>query len=198
MDNLWNFLFFTGYLTKTGQSFHDDEVYVSLRIPNKEVLQIYKSKVTGWFRDEVGQRDLGALYQGMLEGDAAGFQAGLAGLLQDTVSFYDNAEAFYHGFMVGVLGQLKTHIIRSNRESGDGRYDILVRSPDVGQPVVVMELKAAKDYASLQKVAAIGLGQIEKNGYDRELAGEGYKKSIRYGIAFYKKNCKVEKQEIDL
>lgn len=198
MDNLWNFLFFTGYLTKTGQSFHDDEIYVSLRIPNKEVRQIYKTKITGWFRDKVGQRNLGALYHDMLEGDEEEFQAGLAELLQDTISFYDNVEAFYHGFMVGVLGQLKTHIIKSNRESGKGRYDILVRSPDVRQPVVVIELKAAKDYASLQKEAAMGLEQIEKNGYDQELAEEGYKKSIRYGIAFYKKNCKVIKQEIHL
>src|SRR5699024_3850518 len=69
MDNLWNFLFFTGYLTKTGQDFRDDEIYVSLRIPNKEVRQIYKTKITGWFREEIGQKDLNTIYRDMLEGN---------------------------------------------------------------------------------------------------------------------------------
>ena len=198
MDNLWNFLFFTGYLTKTGQDFRDDEIYVSLHIPNKEVRQIYKTKITGWFREEIGQKDLSTVYRDMLEGNETGFQTGLTELLQDTISFYDNAESFYHGFMIGMLGHLRTHIVRSNREAGDGRYDILVRSPDIRQPVILMELKAAKDYTSLQKEAEEGLKQIEKNNYDRELAREGYTKSIRYGISFYKKSCALAKQEVEL
>lgn len=198
MDNLWNFLFFTGYLTKTGQDFRDDEIYVSLRIPNKEVRQIYKAKITGWFREEIEQKDLSTVYRDMLEGNETGFQAGLTELLQDTISFYDNAESFYHGFMIGVLGHLRTHVIKSNREAGNGRYDILVRSADIRQPVILMELKVAKDYTSLQKEAEEGLKQIEKNNYDRELDREGYKKSIRYGISFYKKSCVLVKQEIDL
>ena len=198
MDNLWNFLFFTGYLTKTGQDFRDDEIYVSLRIPNKEVRQIYKTKITGWFREEIGQKDLNTIYRDMLEGNTTGFQTELTELLQETISFYDNAESFYHGFMIGMLGHLRTHIVKSNREAGDGRYDILVRSPDIRQSVILMELKAAKDYTSLQKEAEEGLKQIEKNNYDRELAREGYKKSIRYGISFYKKSCALVKQEIDL
>ena len=198
MDNLWNFLFFTGYLTKTEQHFRNDEIYVNLRIPNKEVRQIYKTKITGWFREEIEQKDLSTVYRDMLEGNETGFQAGLTELLQDTISFYDNAESFYHGFMIGMLGHLRTHIVRSNREAGDGRYDILVRSPDIRQPIILIELKVAKDYTSLQKEAKEGLEQIEKNNYDRELAREGYKKSIRYGISFYKKSCVLVKKEIDL
>ena len=198
MDNLWNFLFFTGYLKYSAQKMQDDEIYVTLSIPNREVRQIYKTKILGWFREEIGQRDLSNLYKDMLEGNAEGFRDGLTELLQDTISFYDNVEAFYHGFMIGILGHLKTHIVKSNRESGDGRYDILVRSLDVRKPIILMELKPAADYAALEKEAREGLAQMEEKSYDREFAREGYQHSIRYGIAFYKKNCQIKKAEINL
>ena len=198
MDNLWNFLFFTGYLKYSEQKMRDDEIYVTLSIPNKEVRQIYKTKILGWFREEIEQKDLSDLFKDMLEGNAEGFQDGLTELLQDTISFYDNVEAFYHGFMIGILGHLNTHIVKSNREGGDGRYDILVRSLDIRKPIILMELKPADDYASLEREAREGLAQIEEKSYDREFAREGYRHSIRYGIAFYKKNCQIKKIEIDL
>lgn len=198
MDNLWNFLFFTGYLTKTGQIFRDDEIYVSLRIPNKEVRQIYKTKITGWFREEIGQKDLSTVYRDMLEGNETGFQVGLTELLQDTISFYDNAESFYHGFMIGMLGHLRTHIVKSNREAGDGRYDISIRSLDITKPIIIMEIKTAAEYKALEYQVNEALKQIQQKEYDREFAQEGYQKSIRYGIAFYKKTCRVKKEEVDL
>lgn len=134
----------------------------------------------------------------MINGNAEGFQKGLTQFLQETISFYDNVEAFYHGFMLGILGRLKTHIIKSNRESGDGRFDILIRSLDLLQPIIIIELKIAESYRLLNAETKDALEQIEKLGYDRDFAQEGYQKSIRYGIAFYKKTCLVKKEEIEL
>ena len=197
-ENLWNFLFFTGYLRSTERRMIDDQLYVTLSIPNKEVCQIYKTKVLGWFKEAVGQKNLSPLYRAILEGNATDFQEKLTGLLQDTISFYDNAEAFYHGFMEGILTNMKSHIVKSNRESGDGRYDVLICSLDVTKPLILMEFKTAKNFPSLEERAQEALEQIAKKEYDREFKNEGYQSSIRYGIAFYKKNCCIKKEEVTL
>ena len=197
-DNLWNFLFFTGYLKNSGLRMIGNQIYLALSIPNIEVCQIYKDKILGWFSDKVERKDLSILYQYILTGDAEGFQTELTGLLQDTISFYDNAEAFYHGFMQGILGHLRNYIVKSNRESGDGRYDMLIRSLDVTKPIVLMEFKTAKNFPSLESRAQEALEQIAEKEYDREFKNEGYQRSIRYGIAFYKKNCCIKKEEVTL
>lgn len=140
---------------------------------------------------------MSTFYQDILSGNAQGFQKGLTQFLQETISFYDNAEAFYHGFILGILSGLKTHIVKSNQESGDGRLDIFIRSLDIQQPLIIIELKTAESYRSLDVKAKEALEQIEKLSYDREFAQEGYQRSIRYGIAFYKK-LSVKKEELNL
>ena len=197
-DNLWNFLFFTGYLKNSGLRMIGNQIYLTLSIPNIEVCQIYKDKILGWFSDKVEQKDLSILYQNILNGNVSGFQTRLTELLQDTISFYDNAEAFYHGFMQGILGHLRNYIVKSNRESGDGRYDVLIRSLDVTKPLILMEFKTAKNFPSLEEWAQKALEQIAEKEYDREFKNEGYQCSIRYGIAFYKKNCCIKKEEVIL
>ena len=197
-DNLWNFLFFTGYLKNSGLRMIGNQIYLALSIPNIEVCQIYKDKILGWFSDKVEQKDLSILYQNILNGNVSGFQTRLTELLQDTISFYDNAEAFYHGFMQGILGHLRNYIVKSNRESGDGRYDMLIRSLDITKPIILMEFKTAKNFPSLESRAQEALEQIAEKEYDREFKNEGYQRSIRYGIAFYKKNCCIKKEEMIL
>ena len=197
-DNLWNFLFFTGYLKNSGLRMIGNQIYLTLSIPNIEVCQIYKDKILGWFSDKVEQKDLSILYQNILNGNVSGFQTRLTELLQDTISFYDNAEAFYHGFMQGILGHLRNYIVKSNRESGDGRYDMLIRSLDITKPIILMEFKTAKNFPSLESRAKEALEQIAEKEYDREFKNEGYQSSIRYGIAFYKKNCCIKKEEVTL
>ena len=197
-DNLWNFLFFTGYLKNSGLRMLGNQIYLTLSIPNIEVCQMYKDKILGWFSDKVEQKDLSLLYQDILNGNVSGFQTRLTELLQDTISFYDNAEAFYHGFMQGILGHLRNYIVKSNRESGDGRYDMLIRSLDITKPIILMEFKTAKNFPSLESRAKEALEQIAEKEYDREFKNEGYQSSIRYGIAFYKKNCCIKKEEVTL
>lgn len=197
-DNLWNFLFFTGYLKKVGQELRNDQIFIHLAIPNTEVGLIYKTKVMEWFRERVELKDFTTLYDALLSGDAEVLQEEITTLLQDTISFHDDREAFYHGFMTGILGRLKNYIVKSNRESGDGRYDIMIRSLRVTKPVIIMELKFSKKYMEMETDSAEALHQIEQKSYDREFKEEGYQKSIRYGIAFYEKNCLIKKEEIDL
>ena len=197
-DNLWNFLFFTGYLKNSGLRMIGNQIYLALSIPNIEVCQIYKDKILGWFSDKVEQKDLSILYQDILTGNAPEFQTGLTELLQDTISFYDNAEAFYYGFMERILENMKSHIVKSNCESKDGRYDTLIRSLDVTKPLILMEFKTAKNFPSLESRAQEALEQIAEKEYDREFKNEGYQRSIRYGIAFYKKNCCIKKEEVTL
>lgn len=118
--------------------------------------------------------------------------------MRESIIFYDNAELFYHGFLIGVLGRLNDFIVDSNRESGDGRYDIKIRSLDVEKPVIILELKVADCFMNMEKCAAATLDQISRMHYGEELIKDGYTSLICYGIAFYKKNCKVLKAEKEL
>ena len=93
---------------------------------------------------------------------------------------------------------MKSHIVKSNRESGDGWYDVLIRSLDVTKPLILMEFKTAKNFPALEERAQEALEQIAEKEYDREFKNEGYQRSIRYGIAFYKKNCCIKKEEVTL
>ncbi|MHA9740579.1 AAA family ATPase [Robinsoniella peoriensis] len=197
-DNLWNFLFFTGYLKKVNEQMLGDERYLTMAIPNTEVKTVYKSKILEWFENKVEEKDLSNLYSALLAGDHEILEKQITILLRESISFYDNAELFYHGFLIGVLGRLNDFIVDSNRESGDGRYDIKIRSLDVEKPVIILELKVADCFMNMEKCAAAALDQISRMHYGEELTKDGYTSLICYGIAFYKKNCKVLKVEKEL
>ena len=197
-DNLWNFLFFTGYLKKVNEQMLGDERYLTMAIPNTEVKTVYKSKILEWFKNKVEEKDLSNLYSALLAGDHEILEKQITILLRESISFYDNAELFYHGFLIGVLGRLNDFIVDSNRESGDGRYDIKIRSLDVEKPVIILELKVADCFMNMEKCAAAALDQISRMHYGEELIMDGYTSLICYGIAFYKKNCKVLKAEKEL
>lgn len=192
-DNLWNFLFFTGYLKMCGRRLIGDTVYVSLAIPNMEVRYIYKNKILDWFDQKIREKDLTPLYHAAIQGDENALQEELTALLRETVSFYDNKEAFYHGFLLGLLELLNDYAASSNRESGDGRYDIMVKCPDVKNPVMLFELKAAETFRAMPEAAEKAVEQIEARRYGEELERDGYEHVICYGVAFYKKNCVVKK-----
>lgn len=197
-DNLWNFLFFTGYLKKINEQMYGDERFLTMAIPNTEVKTVYKSKILEWFENKVEEKDLSNLYSALLAGDQDVLEKQITLLLRESISFYDNAELFYHGFLIGVLGRLNDFIVDSNRESGDGRYDIKIRSLDVEKPVIILELKIADCFMNMERYAVAAIDQITRMHYGEELLMDGYTSLICYGIAFYKKNCKVLKEEIKL
>lgn len=194
-DNLWNFLYFTGYLKKTGLRMEGRTLLVTMKIPNEEVRYIYENTIKSWFRDTVKVQDLSVLYHSILNGDSQGFQAELGKLLTKSISYMDNKEAFYHGFLLGLFENLKEYLISSNRESGNGRYDIMIRSLDVSQAPVILELKISDTFQGMEAKSTAALAQIEDKNYDSWLPGEGYTKVIHGGIAFYKKQCMVKMRE---
>ena len=191
-DNLWNFLFFTGYLKNTGLRMIDDVRYISLAIPNREVRYIYNSTIMSWFKEEVKTKNLTFLYQALLEGDAQAFQKELSALLIHSISYMDGREEFYHGFLLGILENLKDYLVQSNREGGLGRYDIAVRNLDVTKTPVILELKISDTYKGMEAACEAALRQIEDKHYNDWLPEEGYTEVLDYGIAFFKKQCKVK------
>jgi len=194
-DNLWNFLFFTGYLKKVGESVDSrGRKVVEMGIPNREVEIIFYDKIREWFRDSIAEKNLDAFYNAILSGDAETFQSELLKLLEDSISFMDSAENFYHGFMVGLLSNSDRYRVKSNRESGHGRSDLVFYSANgVDFKAVIFELKIAPSVKTLPTACEEALKQIEDNNYAAYWDEEGYDEIIKYGIGFYKKRCRVLK-----
>lgn len=191
-DNLWNFLFFTGYLKKISLRLVGDIRYVGLAIPNREVRYIYNNTIMNWFRDEIKIRNLSPLYQALTQGDAEEFQKELSVLLMSSISYMDGREEFYHGFLLGILENMSDYLVLSNRESGLGRYDIAVRHLDVTKTPIILELKVSDTFKGMEAACDEALMQIEAKHYNDWLPDEGYTKVLDYGIAFFKKQCKVK------
>lgn len=131
------------------------------------------------------------LYVSMFKGDAETFQQKLTKQLQKTISYMDSKETFYHGFLLGLFANLDGYIIKSNREGGDGRYDICIYNLDETIPPVILELKVSDTFKEMEQKSQEALNQIESKRYDANLAEDGYTETIRYGIAFFKKKCRI-------
>lgn len=190
-ENLWNFLYFTGYLTKKEEYFKESAIYLRVRIPNTEVKTIYQTTISGWMRQKIEKQDFRDLYRAMEEGNAEKMRDILGEQLFGTISFFDNAENFYHGFLAGILSQSENYLVKSNRETGDGRSDIIVKSPSLRGRSFVLEVKVSAHIDDLETDAKRALQQIYEKNYMEELRGEGYKRIDCYGIAFYRKDCEV-------
>lgn len=190
-DNLWNFLFFTGYLKKTGERMEDNMRYISMSIPNEEVRYIYKNTVLSWFEQKVRKKDFSQFYNSIIQGNVSEFEETVTQMLREGISFYDTKESYYHGFLMGLLNGMEDYYAYSNREAGDGRYDICLKSMEVKKPVVILELKVAASYTDMENKSQQAIRQIEMKHYEEDLARDGYENVLCYGIAFYKKNCQV-------
>jgi len=187
-DNLWNFMFFTGYLKKVGERMERVKKVMDLSIPNLELYYIYERKIQEWFNDTISEKNLEVFYGAILNGDAETFQAELTKLLSESISYMDSAENFYHGFMAGILSRLKGYRVKSNRESGDGRSDLVMYAMD---RAVIFELKSAKKFNALSTACGEALKQINENDYAAYWIEEGYTNVMKYGVAFYRKRCEV-------
>lgn len=191
-DSLWNFLFFTGYLKQVSRRLEQVTQLVTMAVPNLEIEYIYRNTIVSWFRDEIKARDLTVMYQAMQDGKADVFRRELSKLLLLSISYIDSKEAFYHGFLLGVLGNMTEYLVTSNRESGNGRYDILVRSLDVSRPPVILELKVSDTYKGMEAASDKALDQIKEKKYASWLPAEGYTGVWNYGIAFFRKQCIIK------
>jgi hypothetical protein len=200
IDNLWSVLFTTGYLTTAGEVvLPDSESYAyKLVIPNKEVLEVFVLQIREWF-DRVVANDQASTKKincGFLEGKVEDIEQELTMFLGETISVLDTKarneekEIFYHGILIDILKSKSDWAVRSNRESGDGFADILVKpkNPDAG---IIMELKYAHSFNDLEQACERALEQIKDRRYDQALREDGRNEILAYGIAFYKKRCKV-------
>ena len=191
-DNLWNFLFFTGYLKKLREFQEEENIYIEMTIPNREVRYIYKNTVLHWFEEKTEKKELSPLYESILNGDAGKMAEILSENLMETISFYDYQESYYHGFLAGMLKNIGNYIVVSNREAGNGRPDIVLKYPSIRGKAVIIEIKVAGSWKELEKKCTEALKQIEEKDYEAELRREGYQNIMKYGVAFYKKECMVK------
>ena len=191
-DNLWNFLFFTGYLKKISEHQDGEDILVEMAIPNSEVRYIYKNTVLRWFEEKTKKKELSPLYESILDGDREKMAEILSENLMETISFYDYQESYYHGFLAGMLKNIGNYIVLSNRESGNGRPDIVLKYPSVRGKAVILDIKVARTYQELESKCDEALRQIDEQKYEETLRQEGYSNILKYGIAFYRKECMVK------
>ena len=194
-DNLWNFLFFTGYLKAIRKRFESRTIFLEMEIPNEEVMYIYENTIQDWFQQKTKVLDLSGLYHSILSGDTETAENLLKQQLRESISFMDSAEKFYHGFLLGLLGGLQDYRKKSNLESGNGRYDIILIPYDEQQPAVILELKRAKKFTEMENLCQEALKQIDEKNYADALIEEGYPLILKYGICFCKKSCMVKLSE---
>ena len=195
IDNVWSVLFTTGYLTWEGREM--DGIY-RLIIPNKEVREVFVLQIREWFNRVVAndRASTEKINRGFLEGNVEDIQRELTHFLGESISVLDTKarneekEIFYHGILIGILKSNVSWAVRSNRESGDGYADILIKpkNPDIG---IVIELKYASSFKELDQACERALEQIRDRRYGEALREDGRSEILAYGIAFWKKRCKV-------
>ena len=194
IENLWSVLFTTGYLTHTGRT---EAGKYRLVIPNREVRNLFVKKIREWFLD-ISRNDgktLEELCNAFVNKDTEKIEQIFGDYLWNTISIRDTAvakekkENFYHGILLGLLGYKSSWLIKSNAESGTGYSDILVEVP-TNRTGIVIELKYAEN-GDMDAACEDALRQIEEKNYVAKLKQDGMRNFIRYGIACFKKDCRV-------
>ncbi len=186
INNIYSFLLLTGYLKVIKDR---GENQYELIIPNKEVYEIYKQSFMSYFEDYTTSKK-NELYQELVDGDAKKVNLLLNDILLRSISYFDNQESFYHGFLVGLLNDYE---VVSNRESGNGRFDVCVLPENILGTVVLIECKYSISEDDLIDDAKEGARQIVEKKYLEEHRFKKYENAIGYGISFYKKQCYVVK-----
>ncbi len=199
IDNMWSVLFTTGYLTNVGKvELPDGGVAYKLVIPNREVREVFVYQIREWFQQTVVKAPLPMqdLCKAFLMGDAAEIQDSLNRILAKMISILDTSarenqkENFYHGLLLGLLRSDPDWEISSNRESGDGFSDILIK-PEQPERGLVIEVKYSDTMNGLEKACEKAIIQIKDRRYDAVLREDGREDILAYGIAFCKKRCRV-------
>ena len=190
IKNIYSFLLLTGYL-KVIKDMGENQY--ELVIPNKEVYEIYKQSFMSYFEDYTTSKK-NELYQELVDGDAKKVNLLLNDILLRSISYFDNQESFYHGFLVGLLNDYE---VVSNRESGNGRFDVCVLPENILGTVVLIECKHSISEDDLIDDAKEGTRQIVEKKYLEEHRFKKYENAIGYGMSFYKKQCYVVKVEYD-
>lgn len=195
-SSIYSFLLVTGYLKADFvDSSYGEDYMCRVSLPNKEISFVYSKEVLAKFRDVVSLSTAISIKQALYESNVAEFQKHLQKLLKQSMSFYDSAkEIFYQGLVLGLCATLDNqYFITSNRESGDGRYDLQLMPKKDTLPGILIELKVVKDGSvnKLKEQASAALSQIEEKHYESELRAKGVDTIVKYGVAFCGKNVEV-------
>ncbi len=194
-ENLWSLLYLTGYLTRL----RPDEIpglqllpgQYALKVPNKEVLGIFKKSVKAWLMETTAQKDRNELFAALWDENAQRLTELISDLLFDTISYHDYAESFYHAFLTGLFSNAG-YRVESNYENGLGRSDLVVKDRR-NRRAVVMEAKRTYYEDQMENACEEALSQIREKQYAEKVERDGYKKAGRLGIAFFQKKCLVKK-----
>lgn len=202
-ENIWSFMLFSGYLKASDvQKTEVDTDEYTLQVPNREIALVFRSIIRSWIDESpVKNERLETMLQALLEGDIDMFEMLLNEFMVRTLSFYDtngaDVEKVYQAFLLGILVNLSGYEISSNRESGLGRYDILLRPKDLRKPGYIMELKVfyPQMRKTVEEVLASALEQIEKKQYAATLQQAGVNEIVKMAITFDGKQVRIAKQE---
>lgn len=192
-ENIWSFLFFTGYLkikeiVKTGEVIGEPTIY-SLVIPNLEIKSCYTDIIIQYFEIYKKAINKDNLYKALLGRNAQDFAEQITDLLRKTISYYDSTESFYNGLISGLLSGNVYYKVESNRETGDERSDLVLYQQDVAQNAVILEFKVCGKNETADEAAKRALKQINDRDYASKAREDGYKNIIKYGVAFKGKMC---------
>lgn len=195
-SSVYSFLLVAGYLRlQSADPSFTDGFMCEVALPNKEIAFVYKKEILDQLIDYIPQSTAISIQEAIYTGNAEALQTQMRQLLLQTVSVYDTAgENFYHGLVLGLCAIMENRFeIRSNRESGEGRYDIHLKPRTAALPGILIELKAAKkgDNTDLKALAQTALNQIEQKRYETELQADGVAKILKYGVAFQGKDVEV-------
>lgn len=198
--DILGFLLMTGYLKATETHINEDGAYVCrLNIPNKEIRTIYRDEIINLLTAEIGESTIAKLRNALLEKNSDAIKKTLSEFMLKTISYFDGLqENYYHGLMLGLITIFEyTHTICSNRESGNGRYDIQLCPKNLAMPGIIIEIKAAatkdgKAGFDLENLAQTALEQIDAKKYDTELLSQEVKTIHKYGIAFASKEVAIK------
>ena len=201
-QNVWSFLLFSGYLKPLSRDIIDGEMICSLAIPNREVQTIYRDIVKSWFNDTVHSDFLRTMLKSLTSGQIEVFASHFKEYVQSSFSYFDTGgkvpEKIYHAFVLGLLVGLRPNYeIKSNREGGYGRYDVMVIPQDTSQAGIIIEFKSVEpeEVKDLEQAAQQALQQIEAKGYQQELFERGIHKIIKLGIVFRGKEVLVKARD---
>lgn len=193
LENLWSILYLTGYLTRDRKALlpESESKLTPLKIPNREVLEIYETTIAAWFMESSRGMDRKKLFSAVWMGDSETVTEEMNRLLRRTISYHDYREDFYHAFFAGIFAGAR-YAVESNREHGEGRSDITVQDY-AGDRAAVFEVKYASTREGLEAGCQAALAQIDEKRYAGEFEDD-YAKVLCYGIAFYKKRCLVRRK----
>ena len=196
-EYIWSFLLFTGYLKVTDYEKIGDETYYDMVIPNTEVKSIYKNTIRAWFEKKINADSRTDIIESIIYGEPEKLEKQLRHWLLTTISYHDEQESYYHGFVTGLVSGFADYEVLSNIESGEGRFDLVVKQRSDAEYAAILEFKIAKTYKEMSAKCDEALQQIEEKNYIAGLQDELYRNVSKYGICFCKKRCQVKFGGVD-